>query len=206
MRKHKSTLLLIGLTYITWLSLAIFFMYTGIEAAAGAWAYSLFTEGRAVPTMTAGTWVSIYWGSFTGGRIISGFVIDFVPRRLFLRCCVVGMICGALLMWMNVTDLLGFIGLAIMGLSAAPIFPSLIASTPERLGELHTENGVGFQIAAAVLGQSLLPSLIGVLARNFGWEIIAPALLTAAILLLVIYEKLTAPRLQAITSEAKLAL
>ncbi len=177
---------------ITWLSIALFFLYTGIEAATGAWAYSLFTEGRAIPAMTAGTWVSIYWGAFTAGRIISGFVIEFVPRRLFLRGCIIGMIGGALLTWIHLTNLLSFIGLALMGLAAAPIFPSLIASTPERLGERHTANGVGFQIAAAVLGQSLLPSLIGVLARNFGWEIIAPALLTAAMLLLVIYEMLMA--------------
>ena len=188
-----------------WLSLAIFFIYTGIEAAAGAWAYSLFTEGRAVPATTAGTWVSIYWGAFTGGRIISGFVIDLAPRRLFLRCCIIGMIGGALLLGMNVANWLSFSGLAIMGLSAAPIFPSLIASTPERLGERHTANGVGFQIAAAVLGQSLLPSLIGVLARNFGWAIVAPALLTAAILLLFLYEKLASARFQSDVSEVKLA-
>src|SRR6185369_4591832 len=34
---------------VVWLSLAVFFVYTGIEAAAGAWAYSLFTEARAIP-------------------------------------------------------------------------------------------------------------------------------------------------------------
>jgi fucose permease len=189
---------------IVWLSIAIFFVYTGIEAAAGAWAYSLFTEGRAVPAMTAGAWVSVYWGAFTAGRIIAGFVIGLLPRRLFLRCCIIGMIGGALLMWMNVTTLLSFIGLAIMGLFAAPIFPSLIASTPERLGERHTANGVGFQIAAAVLGQSLLPGLIGVLARNFGWEIVAPALLIAAILLLFLYENLASTHIQANVSEIAL--
>ncbi len=32
-----------------WLSIAVFFIYTGIEASAGAWSYSLFTEGRAIP-------------------------------------------------------------------------------------------------------------------------------------------------------------
>jgi fucose permease len=79
-----------------------------------------------------------------------------------------------------------------MGLSSAPIFPAMIATTPERLGETHTANGVGFQIAAAVIGQSLLPSFIGVLADNFSLEIVAPALLIAAMLLLAIYERLTA--------------
>jgi fucose permease len=175
---------------IVWLSIGVFFIYTGIETAAGAWSYSLFTEGRAIPMVTAGTWVSIYWGCLTGGRLLSGAVVNFVPVRLLLRFCIIGIIFGAMLIWLNLTPLLGFSGLALMGLFSAPVFPSLIASTPERLGEAHTANAVGFQIAAAVLGQALLPSFTGVLAQNFGLEMIAPALLAAAILLLVIYENL----------------
>src|SRR4030095_7946499 len=31
---------------VVWLSVAVFFIYAGVEAAAGAWAYSLFTESR----------------------------------------------------------------------------------------------------------------------------------------------------------------
>jgi fucose permease len=81
-----------------------------------------------------------------------------------------------------------------MGLAAAPIFPLLIATTPERLGEAHTANGVGFQIAAAVLGQSLLPSLVGLLAQHHDLEIVGPALFTTALLLLGLYEILMAVR------------
>jgi fucose permease len=177
-----------------WLSIGVFFIYTGIEAAAGAWSYSLFTEGRAIPMMTAGLWISVYWGCLTAGRLLSGVVVNFVSVRSLLRFCILGIIFGAMLIWLNITPLLGFIGLTLMGLFSAPIFPSLIASTPERLGETHTANAVGFQIAAAVLGQSLLPSLAGVLARNFGLEIIPPAMLASAILLLVIYERLSATK------------
>lgn len=120
-----------------WLSLAVFFVYTGIEAAAGTWSYSLFTEGRGVPMMMAGTWVSVYWGCLTAGRLLSGFAINFVTVRLLLRYCIVGIALGAGLIWINITNFISFIGLALMGLSSAPIFPSMIATTPERLGETH---------------------------------------------------------------------
>jgi fucose permease len=83
-----------------------------------------------------------------------------------------------------------------MGVSLAPIFPSLIATTPARLGAVHTANGVGLQIAAAVLGQSLLPALVGVLARHRGLEIVGPALGTVAVVLLVLYELLRSLPLQ----------
>ena len=101
-----------------------------------------------------------------------------------------------MLIWSNLTNLCSFLGLALIGVSLAPIFPSLIATTPERLGAAHTANGVGLQIAAAVLGQSLLPALVGVLARYLGLEIVGPALFTAAVLLLALYELLLALPLQ----------
>jgi fucose permease len=177
---------------VMWLSMAVFFIYTGLEAAAGVWPYSLFTESRAIPASTAGMWVSVYWGGLTAGRLLSGIVVGFVPVRLLLRLCIVGMALGATLIWQHWAGMLSFLGLALIGLSAAPVFPTLIATTPERLGSMHTGNGIGFQIAAAVLGQSLVPALLGVQARSLGLEIVGPGLLTAAILLLGLYEVLMA--------------
>ena len=175
---------------VVWLSMAVFAIYTGLEAAAGVWPYSLFTEARAIPSSTAGMWVSVYWGGLTAGRLLSGLVVGFVTVRSLLRLCIIGIAVGATLVWLHLADLLSFLGLALMGLSSAPVFPTLIATTPARLGDAHTANGVGFQIAAAVLGQSLLPAVLGVLARNLGLEIIGPSLLTATILLLALYEVL----------------
>jgi fucose permease len=189
---------------VMWLSIAVFFIYTGLEAATGVWTYSLFTEMRAIPTSTVGMWISIYWGSLTVGRLVLGVAVSFVSVYLLLRLCIIGISLGATLIWLDLTHLLSFLGLALIGLSEAPIFPSLIATTPEHLGSAHTANGVGFQIAAAVLGQSLLPSLVGILARSFGLEIVGPVLLTAAILLFVLYESLmfTRPALTPIENKA----
>jgi fucose permease len=172
------------------LSIAVFFVYTGLEAAAGTWTYSLFTEARNVSTMTAGMWVSVYWGALMIGRLLAGVVVHVVSVQRLLRLCLFHLALGAACLWLNPTSTLSFLGLALMGLACAPIFPSLIATTPERLGAVHTASGVGLQIAAAVLGQSLLPSLIGVLARHHGLEIVGPALLTIAVGLLVLYEVL----------------
>jgi fucose permease len=127
--------------------------------------------------------------------------VNIVPVRLFLRCCIVGIALGAILIWLHPTYLLSCLGLTLMGLSSAPIFPSLIATTPARLGGAHTAHGVGLQIAAAVLGQSLVPSLVGVLARRLGLEIIGPSLLTAALLLLLLYEALMAMSLKPVRDD-----
>ena len=180
---------------VMWWSMSVFFVYTGLEAAAGAWAFSLFHEARAMPIHTAGAWVSAYWGALTVGRFLSGVVVSFAPVRLFLRMCIAGIALGAVLVWLHPTPVLSGLGLALMGLASAPIFPSLIATTPDRLGA-HTAHGVGLQIAAAVLGQSLLPSSVGVLAGSWGLEIIGPSLLGASLLLLALYEALMTTPLQ----------
>jgi fucose permease len=179
---------------VVWLSMNVFFVYTGLEAAAGTWAYSLFTEARALSAMTAGMWVSIYWAALTVGRLLAGLAVSVVPVRLMLRLCIISLALGAALVWLAPTSRLSFLGLALMGLASAPIFPSLIATTPERLGAAHTANGVGLQIAAAVLGQPLVPGFIGVLAHHLSLEAVGPALLTTALVLLVLYEALTAAR------------
>jgi fucose permease len=164
--------------------------------------YSLFTEGRAISMVIAGTWISVYWGSLTAGRLLSGLVVNFVPVSLLLRICIMGMACGAALIWINLTDLVSFLGLVLIGLFCAPVFPSMIATTPARLGKAHTANAVGFQMAAAVLGQSLLPAGIGVFARRNGLEIVAPLLFVAAMLLLALYEMLRAASTRSMQTEA----
>ncbi|MCI0388054.1 MAG: MFS transporter [Acidobacteria bacterium] len=187
---------------VVWVSIAVFFVYTGIELSAGVWAFSLFSEARGISTMTAGAWVSLYWGGLTTGRLLLGFVVGHLPMPRLLRFCIVSLALGAALIWIDLTNLISFLGLGLMGFAAAPIFPSLIAATPERLGEAHTANGIGFQIAAAVLGQSLMPALVGWLAGQFGLEIVGPALLTAALLLLALFELMMTTSLKLTTDSA----
>lgn len=175
-----------------WLGIATFFVYAGLEVAAGTWAYTLFTEARAIPAPVAGPWVSAYWGGLTVGRLLFGAIAPFAPIALLLRLSLAGIVAGTGLIWLAPATGLSFLGLALTGLSLAPIFPSLIAGTPARLGAAHAANGIGFQVAAAVLGGSTLPTLVGVLARRAGLESIGPALLAAAVLLLALHEILMA--------------
>jgi fucose permease len=176
---------------IIWLSIAVFFLYTGIEAAAGVWAYTLFTESRGVSMMTAGLWVTVYWAGLTVGRLLAGVALGFVSANRLLIFHAVGMSAGAALIWLNATTLLSFLGLGLMGFSSASVFPSLIATTPGRLGPTHTSNGIGFQIAAAALGQSFLPAFTGVLAAKLGLEIIGPVLFVSCLALLGLLRVLT---------------
>jgi fucose permease len=173
---------------IAWLGIVLFVVFTGIEGSAGQWAYSLFTTARAMPAAVAGTWVSVYWGVFTVGRILFGFVAARVGLIPLLRTCTAGAIVGAALLWSNVNDTASCLGLALIGLCVAPLYPSSTSITPRRVGEAHAANAIGFQVAAGGLGFALLPGLAGVLARTMGLEIVGPFLVVVSAVMLLVHE------------------
>jgi len=169
-------------------NVALFFLYTGLEATPGQWAYTLFTEGRGVAPSPAGIAVSVYWGSLTLGRFLSGAVTHRCPPAAVLRLCLAGLPVAALLVAVAQDGLFGLVALALLGLLCAPVFPLLIAGTPRRVGVTHADNSVGFQVGAATLGGAALPSITGVLARHLGVEAIAGVLVSVALGVLVLHE------------------
>lgn len=172
------------------LGMLTFFVYTGMEITTAQWTYSLLTIGRGVPATTAGLMVSLYWGSMMVGRVLFGIVADRVPMAATLRLCILASLAGALLLWLEPTRLLSFVGLMLLGLGHAPIFASLISLTPRRVGTAHADSAIGFQVAAAALGGAVLTALAGLAARSAGLEVIGAAIVLYGVVLLVLYELL----------------
>lgn len=159
--------------------IAAFFVYTGLEAAAGAWSYSLLAVARRFEMNVAAFWVSAFWAGLTAGRIAAGALASRWSAERLLALSLGGLALGALLLWIPPLRSAELAGLALLGLAAGPVFPTLIAATPARVGLEHADNAVGLQIAFAALGQSLLPAALGLLAGAAGLEVLAPGLLAA---------------------------
>jgi MFS family permease len=99
-----------------------------------------------------------------------------------------GMLMGAVLVWLALTVWLSFAGLVLMGLAAAPVFPSLIGVTPLRFGSKQAPTIIGFQVGAAALGIAGLPALSGVLAARVGLEVIPLLLVVASAGMVALHE------------------
>lgn len=173
---------------LLWLSIALFFVYAGMEIGVGNWAYTLFTEGRGVSAEAAGYWVAVYWGSFTIGRIFFGALNVQGRVYLVLRLCMLASVLGAALFWLNFTEAVGFFGLALLGFAQAPLFPLLILKTGDRIGVEHAPNAVGLQVSAAGFGIAVLPGLAGKFAESNGLEVIAPFFFVLAVAVFVVHE------------------
>ena len=169
------------------LSVALFFLYTGVELGLGLWIYSLLTESRGVAPEVAGIVTGGYWAMFTVGRIFAGWYAKMIDIRKLIYLSISLALFGVALLLADSSQIITILGVTLAGFAIAPIFPGLVSSTTSRVGFRHQANTIGMQIAAAGLGVAVVPSIAGVLARIFGLEVIPLYLLSTLALLLLVF-------------------
>ena len=160
-----------------WLSMLLFFLYVGAETALGTWTYTLLTESRGVNLTLAGFFAGSYWLTFTIGRIIAGLFASRVGVNKLVLGGLVGALLGAVLLVWNPSVISNVIAVAVIGLSIAPIFPAMMSGTSARVGDHYAANTIGMQMAATGFGTVIIPTLMGMLARQVSLEIIPVCLL-----------------------------
>ncbi|HXW05721.1 MAG TPA: MFS transporter [Vicinamibacterales bacterium] len=174
----------LGLPVARW-SIALFVLYTGVELSVGSWAYTVLTEARAVEPMSAAAWTSAYWAALTAGRLLGAALVVRVGIVPLLRISTALVAAGLAVFGFGWS----LAGLVLAGTAAGPIFPSLIAVTPARVGARHAANAVGFQVAGAALGQAVVPSMLGVLADTFGFGVFLFTLAVLSTSLMLVHER-----------------
>lgn len=172
---------------IVWLSVLLFFLYTGSEGSLGTWAYTLLVESRGIRPEVAGLWAGSYWATFTVGRVVAGLYARRVGVNLLVLGSLVAALLGAVILWWNPTDMANLVAVAVIGFAIAPIFPALMSGTSQRVGVHDAANTIGMQMAAGGLGLAFIPSLVGILARYVSLEVIPICLMALFIGLLGLY-------------------
>jgi fucose permease len=170
-----------------WLGAVLFCLYTGLEATPGRWAYSLLAEARGMAPERAAIAAAAYWGGMSLGRASWGAAARWLAPRVVLRACLACAPLGALLVWAG-SGSFAALGLVVLGVCFAPVFPLLTALTSDRVGADHAGHAIGLQVAAASLGGGVLPGGIGLVARRAGLEVVGPFLFVAALVTLALYE------------------
>lgn len=166
-----------------WLSMGLFFCYTGLELTLGLWGYSLLTEERNVQPGPAGLWIAVYWGMFTLGRMVAGIFANHLGNHRLVLGSLILAFSGAVVLTWNPAPLIGLLAIGLLGFAFAPVFPAMVSGTGQRVGQKHLANTMGMQIAAAGIGAASLPALAGWLSGQFSLEVI-PWFLGSLVLLL----------------------
>ncbi|MFC5280760.1 MFS transporter [Arcanobacterium canis] len=138
-----------------------FFVYSAVEVGAGLWGASYLVRRFATDPSVAAAWIGAMFIALTLGRMGAGVGAKWISNRNLMRIGFTVAGCGAAAM-LGGSELGAAIGLVLIGLGYAPIYPTMLKETSTRFGTLQTPRVMGRQIAAAYIGQTFIPPLIGV--------------------------------------------
>jgi fucose permease len=182
-RRRIVTVLALGLT--------VFFVYTGLEVSAGQWETSYLRGHLGLSASGAGLAAFGYWGALTAVRIGLALPARPVPSRVVIGGGMAATVGATALIWWQPDTAVVVTGFVILGAALAGIFPALIATTPQRIGEQRAQHAIAWQVGAAAAGGSGISAVIGLLIDRTSLVILGPAIVVLALLLVVATAALT---------------
>ncbi len=146
-----------------------FFAYCAADSSVMLWASSYLVSVRSVSEERAAAFASLFFIGITAGRFLSGLVSGRLGDKALIRIGAgigtAGIVC--LLLPVR-TEYLALVGLVVTGLGFAPIYPSVIHSTPDHFGRDKSQAVIGVQMASAYVGSTFAPLLFGLLSEALG--------------------------------------
>ena len=152
--------------------LVAFFCYCALEQTAILWGSTYLVQLLHVDKERAASLASMFFIGITSGRFLSGFLTMKFSDENMVRLGEAIILLGVVVMLLPMGETAAIVGLLLVGLGCAPIYPCVIHSTPAHFGEENSQAIIGVQMASAYTGTLLMPPVYGILANQF-----TPALL-----------------------------
>lgn len=161
-----------------------FFCYCSIEQTTALWATSYLVENEGLSAQASASFAGLFFLGVTIGRAISGFITIKLNDNQMIRLGLFIIALGITIIILPLSSMAAFIGLIVIGLGCAPIYPSLIHATPSNFGVDKSQAIIGVQMASAYIGSCLMPSSFGFLAKHLSLSFL-PVYLTFFLLILI---------------------
>ena len=188
--QSQKSLGLIGAVKIKGVPLILlgFFAYCAAEATSMQWASTYFVEVKQISEAQAAQLASLFYIGITAGRFISGFLSGKLGdrRMIVIGACI--LTCGIVLLFIPADVEVAIAGFIVIGLGCAPIYPSIIHSTPANFGAENSGAIIGIQMASAYVGSTFIPPLFGLIANRLGFNILPVYLLIFVALMIAMTE------------------
>ena len=170
--------------------LVCFLCYCALESTAGMWASSYCTLVRGLDAQTAASWASLFYFGIPAGRAACGFITMKFNDTQMIRMGQIILAVGVAALLIPGPQALALAGLVLVGLGCAPIYPSIIHSTPDHFGADKSQAVIGIQMASAYVGNLTMPPLFGLLANNITPALFPFYLLALLVLMVCMHEQL----------------
>ena len=148
----------------------IIFFHASFEVSIFSWSTTFMTEERGLTPGAAAGIMAVFYGAQLGGRVISGLVTIKVRDRIVLNTALVAALAATILFLIAPDNLLTF-AFIVLGVVTGPLFPLFVHDVPSIVGDEKAQGAIGIQIAAANLGNTFIPLLIGVVAGIAGFRV-----------------------------------
>lgn len=171
--------------------LVMFFCYCALESTAMLWGSSYMVLGKGIDKTTAAMWASLFCIGITVGRLASGFLTMKFNDPTIIRLGQALVLTGIVSMLLPLPYNIGtIVGLMIIGLGCAPIYPCVIHSTPAYFGEDKSQAIVGMQMACAYVGSMCMPPVFGLIAQHISVLWFPLYMLVFLVLMVIMHESL----------------
>ena len=170
--------------------MAAFFCYCALESTTGLWASSYLVLARGFSPETAASLASLFYVGITAGRAVSGFLTMRFSDTEMIRLGQCFMLLGALLVVIPRGFASAVVGFVVIGLGCAPVYPSIIHSTPAHFGVERSQAMIGVQMATAYIGGCIMPPVFGLLANGISVGLLPFFLLAILIIMIAMHESL----------------
>lgn len=144
-----------------------FFSYCALESTLLLWSSSYLVGAKDVTAQGAAAFASLFCIGITAGRFLSGCATEKLGDYKLIRIGTAIMLIGCIALLLPLkTSVVSLIGLVIMGLGCAPIYPSIIHATPANFGAHNSQAIIGIQMASAYVGSTFMPPVFGLIANH----------------------------------------
>lgn len=167
-----------------------FFCYCAVEQTAGLWASSYLVLHGGLTSEAAAGFASLFYIGITAGRALGGFLTMKLNDTHMIRLGQGVILLGNVLLLLPLGGNAALLGLIMVGLGCAPIYPSIIHSTPEHFGADKSQAVIGVQMAAAYVGTCLMPPVFGLIANHISASLLPLYLLAILGMMVFMHEKL----------------
>jgi len=173
------------------LVLPAFCAFCAIEFSTMLWASSYLVLHRGIAEEVAARYGALFFWGMTVGRFLGGIIADKIGDRNMIRGSMAIMIMGVIMIMLPISpDQPSLVGLVVLGLGCASVYPSIIHSTPFNFGEENSRAIIGVQMAGAYTGSTFIPPLLGFLTRFTGIVIFPFFIITLTLISLILLELL----------------
>ncbi|XBQ94049.1 hypothetical protein V6000_009503 [Aspergillus fumigatus] len=172
---------------ITWLIASWLFVYMGVEVSVGGWVVDFMIQERNGKPFESGLVPTGFWAGVTVGRLVLGFVNDWLGERTAITIYLAISIALELVFWLVPKFVVSAVAVSMLGFFTGPLFPAAVVVAAKLLPKhLHTP-GIGLASSLAGGGAAILPFAAGAISGARGVQSLQPFILSLLVLMIIIW-------------------